>query len=48
MKAQMKTIGLTVDLYNILKSQAVAADRTLTGQIKYLLKLNEDADKQDK
>lgn len=42
----IKTVSLSLETYNMLKSQAVAAERTLTGQIKYLLKMNEK--KQDK
>lgn len=42
MKAPIKTISLPEETYNILRSQAEEANRTIGGQIKYLLGLNND------
>ena len=40
MKNQIKTISVSEETYNVLRAQAEAADRTLGGQIRFLLKLN--------
>lgn len=40
MKAPIKTISLPEETYNVLRKQADEANRTIGGQIKYLLKLN--------
>lgn len=41
MAGATKTICLSEETYNELKSQADAAERTLGGQIRHLLKLND-------
>lgn len=37
-----KTICVAEDSYNLLKAQADAADRTLGGQIRFLLRQNQE------
>lgn len=41
MKAPIKTISLPEETYNILRAQADEASRTISGQVRFLLKLNE-------
>lgn len=40
MKAPIKTISLPEETYKTLRSQADEANRTISGQVKHLLKLN--------
>lgn len=40
MKSPIKTISLPEETYNVLREQAEEENRTIGGQIKYLLKLN--------
>lgn len=40
MKSPIKTVSLPEETYNVLREQADEANRTISGQIKYLLKLN--------
>lgn len=40
MKAPIKTVSLPEDTYNMLKEQADKADRTISGQVKFLLRLS--------
>ena len=38
MKAPIKTISLPEETYNVLRAQAEEANRTISGQVKYLLR----------
>ena len=40
MKSPIKTVSLPEETYNMLREQAEEANRTIGGQVKYLLKLN--------
>ena len=40
MKAPIKTISLPEETYNLLRRQAEEENRTISGQVKYLLRLN--------
>ena len=40
MKSPVKIVSLPEDTYNILRAQAEKADRTLGGQVRFLLRLN--------
>lgn len=41
MKSPIKTISLPEETYNELREQAESESRTIGGQVKHLLKLNE-------
>lgn len=41
MKTTFKTISLSEETYNALREQAEREDRTIGGQVKYLVKLGE-------
>lgn len=44
MKSPTRTISLPEDTYELLREQAKAANRTLGGQIRFLLKAGEGTD----
>lgn len=44
MKSPTRTVSLPEDTYELLRAQAEAANRTLGGQIRFLLKEGEGAD----
>lgn len=47
MKAPIKTVSLPEETYKELRSQADEANRTISGQVKHLLKLSrQDGDEQ--
>lgn len=41
MKSPIKTVSLPEETYNALREQAEEANRTLSGQVKYLLRQNQ-------
>lgn len=47
MKSTFRTISVSEDTYELLRAQAEAADRTLGGQIRFLLRLNAEQESED-
>ena len=47
MKSTFRTVSISEDTYNDLRAQAEAADRTLGGQIRFLLRLNAGQESED-
>lgn len=47
MKSTFRTISISDDTYELLRTQAEAAERTLGGQIRFLLRLNAGQESED-